>query len=128
MLVCFFFLCAPKRAGHCCAPPLAVDVIIVGEHRISVPCGAAFLLLSALDICCHSRTCGCLACTLRGPYVCFVPRDVVSVDGLAQCAHTLPPRRLPCAIAGDGRAYAHRQVVHQKVLYLPVLVEPRPMP
>ena len=60
------------------------------ECRISVPCGAALLLLPALDICCHSRTCGCLACTLRGPYVCFVPRAVVSVDGLTQCAHTLP--------------------------------------
>jgi len=83
-------MCPPKRAGHCCAPPLAVELIIVSECRISVPCGAVLLLLSALDICCHSRTCGWLACTLCGPYVCFVPRDVMSVDGLAQCAHTLP--------------------------------------
>jgi hypothetical protein len=62
----------------------------VGECRISVPCGAALLLLPALDICCHSRTCGCLACTLRGPYVCFAPRDVVSVDGSTQCAQIIP--------------------------------------
>jgi hypothetical protein len=79
-----------SSAGHCCAPSFAVEVIIVDECRISVPCGAALLLLLALNICCHSRTCGCLACTLRLPYVCFVPRAVVSVDGWAQCAHTLP--------------------------------------
>jgi hypothetical protein len=97
-------MCPPKRSGHCCALPLAVEVIIVGECRISMPCGAALLLLPALNIWCHSRTCGCLSCTLRGPYVCFAPRDVVSVDGSAQCAHILPPRRLPCSIAGDGRA------------------------
>jgi hypothetical protein len=79
-----------SSAGHCCAPSFAVEVIIVDECRISVPCGAALLLLPALNICCHSCTCGCLACTLRGSYVCFVPRAVVSVDGLAQCAHALP--------------------------------------
>ena len=62
----------------------------MGECRISVPCGAALLLLPALDICCHSRTCGCLACTLRGPYVCFAPRAVVSVDGLTRCAQIIP--------------------------------------
>jgi len=78
VLVCFFLLCAPQSRGD------------HREHRISVPCGAALLLLPALDICCHSRTCGCLACTLRGPDVCFAPRDVVSVDGSAQCAHILP--------------------------------------
>jgi hypothetical protein len=37
-----------------------------------------------------------------------------------------PHRRLQCAIAGDGRAYVHRRVVHQKVLCLSGLVEARP--
>ena len=74
-----FFLCALLivliSVGHCCAPPLAVEVIIVGECRISVSCGVA-LLLAALNLCCHSRTRGCLACALRGSYVCFAPRDM----------------------------------------------------
>ena len=93
LVVRFFFLCVLLKVLIIhwpllrTAPPPPYHG---GVCRVSVPCGAALLLLPALDICCHSRTCGWLACTLRGPYVCFVPRDVVSVDGLAQCAHTLP--------------------------------------
>ena len=45
VLVCFFLLSAPQSRGD------------HREHRVSVPCGAALLLLPALDICCHSRTC-----------------------------------------------------------------------
>jgi hypothetical protein len=39
-----------SSVGHCCAPPLAVEVIIVGECRISVPCArcGALLILPAL--------------------------------------------------------------------------------
>ena len=81
-------MCPSKRAEH----PLA----------IAVHC------LPAIEVCVASRCCGLLcfpfskhlmflsrllavvmACTLGGPNVYFAQRDV-SVDGLAQCAHTLP--------------------------------------